>query len=418
VTVYVRPYRGSATVLEYHVKTIADDGTPIEERRKSPRKTEKETLKHAEKRERTLLKEHDDRVEAAAKAGKVEPPKKRTPTFAEYVPVYLEWCVAQRMSGATMKIKRHVMEEFVLVALPHVHLDELSEDDIARFMTMLTEFAPVTAATRFDQFRALLKRAIDAKVITHIPVKLTRPKVPKSEAAHYRGREMDSLLRASGDETRVAALLGSDAALRVGEMLGLEVRHLDFERREVHVLQAVWEGKLKPTKGNRSRVVPMSDSLALALAEYLLTKPWLRGGDRLLVRASGKPANPDDVRRWIREAEAAAGLPVVGHSHQLRHTCLTELVHGGAPLPVAQAIAGHADIVTTARYLHLRDGDKEAALRALEAARAARAAQPAASPETAPAETFHAGLRALVASAAAAAAVARNTGEAIRETLN
>lgn len=39
--------------------------------------------------------------------------------------------------------------------------------------------------------------------------------------------------------------------------------------------------------------------------------------------------------------------------HDLRHTALSQLVEAGINLKVVQSIAGHADIKTTTKYVHL-----------------------------------------------------------------
>ncbi len=54
--------------------------------------------------------------------------------------------------------------------------------------------------------------------------------------------------------------------------------------------------------------------------------------------------------------------------HEARHTAITDFLRRTGNLKLAQMLAGHADIGTTANiYAHLDTTDLEAALRALEA---------------------------------------------------
>jgi integrase len=52
--------------------------------------------------------------------------------------------------------------------------------------------------------------------------------------------------------------------------------------------------------------------------------------------------------------------------HEARHTAITEFIRATGNLKLAQMLAGHADIGTTANiYAHLDTTDLETALRAL-----------------------------------------------------
>jgi integrase/recombinase XerD len=49
--------------------------------------------------------------------------------------------------------------------------------------------------------------------------------------------------------------------------------------------------------------------------------------------------------------------------HQFRHTCASDLVEVGVHLAQVQRILGHAGIATTARYTHIADPQRRAAMR-------------------------------------------------------
>lgn len=53
--------------------------------------------------------------------------------------------------------------------------------------------------------------------------------------------------------------------------------------------------------------------------------------------------------------------------HSLRHTCATNLVRAGVPLPVVGKILGHRKLETTMKYVHSNTEDMENAVRKLEA---------------------------------------------------
>jgi site-specific recombinase XerD len=53
--------------------------------------------------------------------------------------------------------------------------------------------------------------------------------------------------------------------------------------------------------------------------------------------------------------------------HILRHTFCSHLAMRGAPTRAIQELAGHADLTTTQRYMHLSPATVESAIRLLEA---------------------------------------------------
>jgi integrase len=143
---------------------------------------------------------------------------------------------------------------------------------------------------------------------------------------------------------RIAAALSVYAGLRKGEVAGLRVDALDFDRGLIRVDRS-YDG---PTKGKLVRWAPLSPALAAIL------RPWVDGrpGAELVVKAAGEPLTARaDILKRTRRACRRAGIAEVTF-HQLRHTAASHLAQR-VPLPMVGAVLGHADPKTTARYAHL-----------------------------------------------------------------
>ncbi len=144
------------------------------------------------------------------------------------------------------------------------------------------------------------------------------------------------------------------SALRVSELVGIDIDDLDLDRRTVRVTG----------KGSKERIVPFGKPAHDALVAYLT-----RSRPALLERrrAGGIERVPAAVFLGARGGrlgtrsvyELVAGLlesvPGTGPAgpHALRHTAATHLLDGGADLRAVQEMLGHASLGTTQIYTHV-----------------------------------------------------------------
>lgn len=172
------------------------------------------------------------------------------------------------------------------------------------------------------------------------PVKLVkRPRIaPGRDRRLLPGEE--ALLLAACEASRstgvpILVRLAIETAMRLGELLALEWKHIDLTRRTAH---------LPHTKNGHARTVPLSPA-AVALLES-----WPRS---LTGRVFPQWTRPDSVENVWRRAVARAGLEDL-RFHDLRHEATSRLFERGLnPMQVA-AITGHRTLQMLKRYTHLR----------------------------------------------------------------
>jgi integrase/recombinase XerC len=137
------------------------------------------------------------------------------------------------------------------------------------------------------------------------------------------------------------------SAVRVGELVGLDVDDYDDDRRVVRVLG----------KGAKERTVPLGIPAARAVEDWLAHgRPALVGpqsGPAMFLGARGGRLDQRAVRRLVhRRLALVEGAPDLG-PHGLRHTAATHLLEGGADLRSVQELLGHATLATTQIYTHV-----------------------------------------------------------------
>jgi site-specific recombinase XerD len=102
-----------------------------------------------------------------------------------------------------------------------------------------------------------------------------------------------------------------------------------------------------------------------ALASAVTANRHLRG-PRVLHQDDGKPVDDNLLQLWMERATARAGLEPTRSLHILRHTFCSRLAMKGAPAKAIQELAGHQNLGTTLRYMHLSPAARESAIQLLD----------------------------------------------------
>ena len=106
-------------------------------------------------------------------------------------------------------------------------------------------------------------------------------------------------------------------------------------------------------KGNKERLVPLTEALAKHLTDYLQN---VRGhlvkeaSPSILINDRGRRPSRVDIWRWLAAWSTKAGFSEPVSPHRFRHGCATALLEGGADLRSIQILLGHASIQTTQIY--------------------------------------------------------------------
>jgi integrase/recombinase XerD len=158
-------------------------------------------------------------------------------------------------------------------------------------------------------------------------------------------------LTATQYRDRAIFWLLKDGGMRISELLNLRLADINWGKRVLTI---------RPGKGKRERLVPVTQEAITALSNYIrLERPRPLLHDIVFVnlgrRGFGRPFR---YRSWVaicEQARTAAATPRV-HAHAFRHTFATNMAESGMPLDALQRALGHSNMDTVMIYNQVRDG--------------------------------------------------------------
>jgi integrase len=349
MSVTVREYRRGG--WEVDITFRWPDDSKYRERCKAPVKSKHGALRWGEDRERHLLQHGPPQ------------PKKEVPTLAEFAPRFLDGHArANRHKPSGIAAKESILRVHLIPKLGTRKLDDITTELVQKLKSDLAGSAVKTVNNTLTTLNMLLKKAVEWGVIDRMPCAIRLMPVPNTSASFHDFADYERLLDAAkehGWRAELIVLLGGEGGLRRGEITGLHWDNVDLSKRQICIQRSDWKGHLTAPKGGRLRYVPMTDRLWAALRQM-----HRRPGKRVLCQDDGSPMTTKMVADQVSRAAGKAGLTKKG-AHVLRHTFCSHLSMCGAPARAIQEAAGHQDLRTTQRYMHLSPSALDEAIRRL-----------------------------------------------------
>ena len=232
--------------------------------------------------------------------------------------------------------------------------DTATPDDVRGFQLHLIESGfsicnrnRIMTGVRF-LFRVTLRRHDLAAEVYHLKEPQKLPLVMSPDETKR------LLAMARNLKVRVVLSLGYGCGLRAGEVVRLQVKHIDSAQGIIRVEQA---------KGRKDRNVMLSPEVLALLRQWWPARPtrydagmspqerWLFPG-----RKPGRPMTTRQLNRLFHETTEAAGIRKTVTLHSLRHSFATHLLERGTDIRMIQALLGHAKLDATARYTRVATG--------------------------------------------------------------
>ena len=293
---------------------------------------------------------------------------------AAHLEAFLEMMIAERgaADNTIESYQRDLTEVSNFLSARRTNLNKATSDDIKAYLKQMSDegYAASSQSRHLSSMKQFYRFLHDEGILDDDPTGIIDApksglKLPKTLSEDEVGQLLDlaeaAAKSAKGDKdliskTRFRALLELLYAtgMRVSELVALPIGVL---KRDEPFL--IIKGK-----GNKERLVPISQAAKSALADYLAAMEAYQAKQKnpaetpFLFPANSKTGYlaRQVFARELKSIAAQAGIDVEKVSpHVLRHAFASHLLSNGADLRAVQELLGHSDISTTQIYTHVLD---------------------------------------------------------------
>jgi integrase/recombinase XerC len=148
-----------------------------------------------------------------------------------------------------------------------------------------------------------------------------------------------------GKTDRLLLQLLYGTGIRQAELISIKENQVDNYKKVIKVLG----------KGNKERIIPVSDELIAAIKEYASEKRKIFAqydASVLLINEKGKKLYPKYVYNSVKKYLSKITTISKKSPHVLRHTFATHLMNNGADLNAVKELLGHSSLAATQIYTH------------------------------------------------------------------
>ncbi len=285
------------------------------------------------------------------------------------------WRADQLHIESTAIHVEHAIRLHIVPLLGHLSVGRVRPSNVQGWVKDRSAvLAPTTLRVVYGYLNAIFASAVRDRLIARSPclgirlpgINRDKRVIPSPEKVHRLARLMPERLSA-------AVYVAAGCGLRLGEVLGLEVEDVDFDRAELSVRQQLKSHKGRPPYLGRpktktsARVLELPEVVADALRLHLLNaqepivvdddtnprKPIRRLAALVFRSADGGPVFASTLSRTWVPVRTRVGLPPRWGFHGLRHYYATLLIHAGASVKTVQLALGHSTpTITLNEYVH------------------------------------------------------------------
>lgn len=197
--------------------------------------------------------------------------------------------------------------------------------------------------------RFLTYLVIQGKLKVNPATGISAPKQGKRLPKNIDQEQIDKLLDNHSNEPidirdRAILELMYSSGLRLSELQGLNLNHVNLQSREVRVLG----------KGSKERILPIGHPALNAVRDWLRVRLRFNPkDDALFVSSQGGRLTQRAIQKRMEIWGIKQGLSTRLNPHKLRHSFATHMLEASSDLRAVQELLGHSNLATTQIYTHL-----------------------------------------------------------------
>lgn len=231
-------------------------------------------------------------------------------------------------------------------------LTELEKDDLKDYLgSIYSEVKASSLRRKIVAIRQLYLLLHKRRIIEDNPaLTLTGPKKDGVLPGALTREEMTKLIEYNypqnlkGLRDRAIIEMLYSSGVRVGELISLKIKDMDFKGKTVNVLG----------KGKKERLLPVTAQAIDSIENYLLKRPTGKEKDSIIFcNLKGEQLTERGVQYIIDTLAKNCGIYRKITPHMLRHSFATHFLENGMNLRYLQALLGHSNLSTTEIYTHL-----------------------------------------------------------------
>ncbi len=287
----------------------------------------------------------------------------------ELIPVYLRYLKTIGRSPFTIRNIRYGLNHFEAFMESEKCFDtsdlttetvEAYQEEIA--FTLTSKGTLLSLATQIQMIcnvKGFTEYLRDNDYLYQDPgAKIKPPRQPKSlPKVILDEKEIQQLMNAPdmrtnrGYRNRIILEILYDTAIRRLEMSRIKLSDLDLEAGYIRIIG----------KGNKERVVPLSNRVCKLIKNYLLfvRYAFLQEEDdgHLVLNRWGQRMQPGSIANAVKRCVHLSKIKKKVSTHSLRHSCATHMLRNGAPLRHIQEMLGHESLKSTQIYTRVTIND-------------------------------------------------------------